>query len=48
MIPINMHKYAPNLDKELVKEVQDNANAVWHIVPEVCRRNRAHLKTLLS
>jgi hypothetical protein len=35
MIPVNIHKYAPSLSKELVKQVQDNANAVWHTVPDV-------------
>jgi hypothetical protein len=35
MIPVNIRKYAPSLSEVLIKQVQDNANAVWHIIPGV-------------
>lgn len=35
MISVNLHKYAPYLSEELVKQVQNNANAVWKTIPAV-------------
>lgn len=48
MIPVNIHKYAPNLSPELVKQVKDNANAVWASVPDDQRQPVlvAYTKTL--
>lgn len=48
MIQKNIHKYAPNLAPNVLKEVQNNANGVWTSVPEDQRQavREAYLKTL--